>query len=301
MKKSLAAICFMTALTVLAASGCGSSGSKDKERSKDVGSSVSAETEEQAAAEDTQTETPAEQPPETEKAETVIGEGLENTRRLFSGDYTYKVKTTFSDTPDEEVETVVKKQGDKVYITYTEKGSKKPDRAYYFDGTTAYDIDFGLKIYSKREVWDDYNLILSLISKEPENTEAHPAEDDEYFTEQYTYPGDTYITVFDFRFDKKDNTLKDYTVTYTVEGEDDIVQSCKVEKLQTGAEIKSDPLEKLDDFGSFSEDRKLSFCLGICSDYGISTDNMYEMDITTDDLKHIDYDKFTELVYTYGK
>lgn len=299
MKKSLAAICFMTALTILAASGCGSSGSKVKESSENVGSSAAAETTEESAPEETQTDIVPEEQPEADAEKTVIGAGLENARELFSGDYTYKVKTTFSDAPDVETTTVMKKQGDKVYITYTDKGSKKPDRAYYFDGTTAYDIDFGLKIYSAREVWNDYNLILSLISQEPENTEAHPAEDDEYSTEQYTYPGDTYITVFDFRFDK-DNTLKDYTVTYTVEGEDDLVQSCTVEKLEAGAEIKSEPLEKLTDFDSLSEDRRLSFCLGICADYGISTDNMYEMDITTDDLKRIDYDKLTELVYTYG-
>ena len=300
MKKSLAAICFMTALTILAAAGCGSSGSESKTKSKNSDTSAHAEITEENITEETQTDMVPEELPDTTVETTVLGAGLENARQLFSGDYTYKVKTTFSDAPDEEIETVMRKQGSKVYITYTDKGSKKPDRAYYFDGTTAYDIDFGLKIYSAREVWNDYNLILSLISRNPENTEAHPSQDEEYSTEQYTYPGDTYITVFDFRFDKE-NKLQDYTVTYTVEGQDDIVQSCTVEKLETNAEIKDEPLEKLTDFGGMSEDQRLGFCQGICGEREISTDNMFEMNITTDDLKRIDYDTFTKLVYTYGK
>jgi hypothetical protein len=291
----------MTALILLSASGCGSSGSKSNEKTTAAKKPAVTDKAEKDTAEETQTDTVPEEDPDDGGNTTVLGAGLENTRQLFSGDYTYNVVTTFSDTPDEETSAVMKKQGDKVYITYTDKGSKKPDRAYYYDGTTAYDIDFGLKIYSSREVWNDYNLILSLINSEPENTEAHPSDDEDGFTtEQYTYPGDTYMTVFDFRFDK-DNTLVDYTVTYTVEGQDDIVQSCKVNSLKEKAEIAGDPLEGLNDFGSMTEDQRLGFCQGICGERGISTDNMYEMNITTDDLKRIDYETFTTLVYTYGK
>ncbi len=301
MKKSLAAVCFMTALILLSASGCGSSGSKSNEKTTAAKKPTVTDKAEKDTAEGTQTDTVPEEDSDDGGNTTVLGAGLENTRQLFSGDYTYKVVTTFSDTPDEETSAVMKKQGDKVYITYTDKGSKKPDRAYYYDGTAAYDIDFGLKIYSTREVWNDYNLILSLINSDPENTEAHPSDDEDGFTtEQYTYPGDTYMTVFDFRFDK-DNTLVDYTVTYTVEGQDDIVQSCKVNSLKEKAEISGDPLEGLNDFGNMTEDQRLGFCQGICGERGISTDNMYEMNITTDDLKRIDYETFTTLVYTYGK
>ncbi|MBR1724506.1 MAG: hypothetical protein IJ723_05755 [Ruminococcus sp.] len=297
MKKSLAAACFMTALIMLSASGCGSSGSKGA--AKTTTARQTAETEK-----DTETETEAASEKEGSESEapvTVLGEGLEKTCQLFGGDYTYSVKTTFSDAPEEETATVVAKQGDIVYITYTDKGSKKPDRAYYFDGTAAYDIDYGLKIYSAREEWTDYNLILSLVDKSPENTEAHSTETQEgYTTEQYTYAGDTYITVFDFYFDE-DKNLKEYTVTYTVEGEDDIVQSCTVESLEQTAKAPKEPLKELTDFDGMSEDQRLGFCQGICGEREISTDNMYEMNITTDDLKRIDYETFTELVYTYGK
>lgn len=303
MKKSLAAVCMITALTVLAASGCGSSGSKDK-------TAAASSTRQTAETKNTEDTTTAESTPETTTAEDTestsaetneLGEGLEKTCQLFDGDYTYKVKTTFSDAPDEEITAVVRRQGEKVYITYTDKGSKKPDRAYYCDGTNAYDIDFGLKIYSSRDVWTDYNLVQSLVEKSPEKTEAHPPESEqEYSAEQYTYTGDTYMTVFDFYFDG-DGILKEYSVTYTVEGQDDIVQNCKVEKLESSAEIKGDPLEKLTDFGGMTEDQRLGFCQGICGEREISTDNMYEMNITTDDLKRIDYNTFIELVYTYGK
>ena len=34
--------------------------------------------------------------------------------------------------------------------------------------------------------------------------------------------------------------------------------------------------------------------------FGISTDDMYEMNITTDQFKTIDYDTLFKLVYTYG-
>lgn len=229
------------------------------------------------------------------------GDKLKKLQQIFEQDHTYSVKTSFSDDPENETTAVLTCQGEKVYITYSDKGSDTPDRAYWFDGTDAYDIDFDMGIYSSRDKMEQPNLLMQLIDSAPETTEAHPpAEMKDYTAEEYTFAGDTYITVFDLYFDK-DDQLKKYTVTYTVEGEDDLVQNCEVLSLEQKAEINDDPLEKITDFDTLTEDERLGLCQKICGEKGISTDDMYEKNITTDDLKRIDYETFTELVYTYEK
>lgn len=256
------------------------------------------------------------------------GEKLAATAKKFEGDYTYAVRSSFSDEPDEQTLAVISKSGSEVYITYTDSktesdedkdgkdkkdkkdknekndtGDGEPARAYFFDGSAAYDVDLGMEIYNAREKWEDYNLILSLIESEPEVTEAHMSDemaDKGYSVEEYTYPGDTYITVFDFYFDENDD-LKQYTVTYKVEGDDDLVQTCVVEKLEESAEIGENLLDGLTDFSSLDADARGELCLDICEKRGITSEKKSEAGVSDEDISKMDYDAFTEFVYSCGE
>jgi hypothetical protein len=147
------------------------------------------------------------------------------------------------------------------------------------------------------------NIFEQIAENQLDQTDTHIPEDtDDMTVEEYTYAGDTYMTVYDFYFGS-DGSLESYTVTYSVEGEDDIVQTVKIISVTDSADdgyFDTAVLEDLTDFDGISEDTRLGFCQGICAAGGISTDQMYEMDITTDDLKRIDFDTFRELFYTYA-
>lgn len=107
----------------------------------------------------------------------------------------------------------------------------------------------------------------------------------------------------DFYFDKESKALVKYTTTYTVEGQDDIVETRTINRLDNNIDesvFNTDFTTSLVDFNSMSEDQRLGFCQGLCGSFGISTDDMYEMNITTDQFKTIDYDTLFKLVYTYG-
>ena len=305
MKRKTTPICLMAALMLVSAAGCGSS-SKKNSSSETVGTTAPAVTSAEKSAQPEETTADTEQTEASSEAaqsveEFVPGDGLKKLCEQFAGDYTYSVKSSYSDDPDEVIEVKESRQGDKVYITYTDNGHKTADRAYWFNGEKAYETENDIGIYSERDEWTGYNLMLSLADKKPTKTESNLPDAPEGGTiEQYTYAGDTYITVFDLYFDK-DGGFTKYTVRYSVEGEDDLIETCEVTGLETSAEIKGDPLEKLKDFDAMTEDERLGFCQEVCGERGISTDDMYEMNITTDDLKRIGFEEFTELVWKYGE
>ncbi len=333
-------ICLAAVMSITC--GCGSksgSSAKDKAKNKDTSKTSAAAEKSDSGDEEKNTNDESGAAEDEITAQAVpfeAGEKLAKTAELFNGDYTYAVRSSFSDDPTAETTAVITKSGSEVYITYIDgtdesadgdvadedkdskdkkdKKEKKdkdkkdpedgnaPSRAYLFDGSTAYDIDLGMGIYNTREKWEDYNLILSLIDSEPEITEAHMPDEmaeKEYSVEEYTYPGDTYITVFDFYFDK-DDALKQYTVTYKVEGDDDLVQTCVVEKLEANAEIGENALEGLTDFSALDEEQRSELCLEICTQRGITSEKMSEAGVAAEDLGKMDYEAFTELVYTYG-
>lgn len=329
-------ICLAAVMSITC--GCGSkpASSDKKDKDKAAGKTSAAAEKADSEAEDKKTDDDSVAAEDESQAQAVpfeAGEKLAKTAELFDGDYTYSVRSSFSDDPTAQTTVVITKSGSEVHIAYTDgvdestdgdkadedkdskdKKDKKdkdkkdpedgnaPSRAYFFDGSTAYDIDLGMGIYNTREKWEDYNLILSLIDSEPEITEAHmPDEMAEkgYSVEEYTYPGDTYITVFDFYFDKDDN-LKQYMVTYKVEGDDDLVQTCVVERLEAEAKPDEDALEGLTDFSALDEEQRSELCLEICTQRGITSEKMSEAGIAAEELGKMDYEAFTELVYTYG-
>jgi hypothetical protein len=240
----------------------------------------------------------------SQTAEYTAGENLAAAVKLFDGKYTYKVNVTYSDEKGE-TEILQTSDGENFFQSSVQKntdGGIAADTAYYFDGTNAYSIDYNLNVYSPCDIKTDLNLFEYIVSSELEQTSTHIPDDTEGCDiEEYTYAGDTYMTVYDLYF--KDGEIQKYTATFSVEGEDDIIETVTVlsiEEKSAESHFSSLTLDGLTDFSGMSEDTRLGFCQGVCATYHISTDNMDELGITTDDLKRIDFDSFRELVYTYG-
>lgn len=306
-----------TACLLIAAAMCAAAGCADKNKDDDISSQQNSP----ASAADSKSDTASDEESsqddsaadsgedsqsdgsEVEK-EYVPGENLAKTAAMFDGSYTYTAKVTYSDSEGES-EIIQASDGESFYQRNTESGVEgmAGDTAYLFTGSAAYDIDYNLNVYSECGEITELNIFKRIIDEKLEQTNTHiPNDAEEYTIEEYTYTGDTYMTVYDLYFDK-DGAIAKYTATYTVEGSDDVIQTVEIVSVTDKADEKlfdAESLDELKDFGAMSEDERLGFCQGVCSAYGISTDNMYELNITTDDLKRIDFDSFRTLVYTYA-
>lgn len=304
--------CLLIAVSMCAAAGCADKNNDNADSSQQTAAASSADSKEDSAAdaESSQDESADEsgdgsQADESEaEKEYVPGENLAKTAALFDGSYTYTAKVTYSDS--EGVSEIIQtSDGESFYQRNTESGVEgmAGDTAYLFTDSKAYDIDYNLNVYSECGEMTGLNIFKRIIEEKLDQTNTHIPGDAEGFTiEEYTYTGDTYMTVYDLYFDK-DGAIAKYTATYTVEGSDDVVQTVEIVSVTDKADAElfdAASLDELKDFGAMSEDERLGFCQGVCSAYGISTDNMYELNITTDDLKRIDFDSFRTLVYTYA-
>jgi hypothetical protein len=313
--------CLLAAFSMLAAAGCsdkssGSSSVKEipaesvsaestesaesSEASENADSSAEENTDESSSA--AESDSQAEEDSATDSYEP--GENLANTAALFDGSYTYKAKVTYSDT-EGEAELIQVSDGENFYQRNTESGTEglAADVAYLGTESGCKEIDYNLGVYAECDEMSGLNIFKRIIEEQLEITSTHIPEDTgDYTVEEYTYTGDTYMTVYDLYFDK-DGNISSYTVTYTVEGSDDIIQTVEILSVTDEADetlFDEKNLDELKDFDAMTEDERLAFCQGVCSQYSISTDNMYEMDITTDGLKRIDFDSFSSLVYTYA-
>lgn len=94
-------------------------------------------------------------------------------------------------------------------------------------GEECYDFDLVCGIYRKSSNEKLDSIIESILDEDLPQTATHIDEEDAqlYNVEEYTYTGDTYITIMDFCFDKSTGALVKYTSTYSVEGDDDITET----------------------------------------------------------------------------
>lgn len=94
-------------------------------------------------------------------------------------------------------------------------------------GEECYDYDLVCGIYRKSSAERLDSVIESVVEQKLPATSTHiePQDAEIYDVEEYTYTGDTYITVMDFCFDRDTGSLVKYTVTYSVEGEDDVTET----------------------------------------------------------------------------
>lgn len=141
------------------------------------------------------------------------------------------------------------------------------------------------------------NLITETVKKELPPTSTHINAEDakKYDAEEYTYTGGTYITILDFYFDKKTGMLSKYTVTSSVEGKDDEVETRQVLRMTSKdtADIDFSEIELRNDYTDFSalsETDREQFCKKLFERRGVKEEDLYEAGLTMFDLKKISYD-----------
>ncbi len=239
----------------------------------------------------------------TQKEPAQLGEYLQKTENIYNtGKYTLECVIT-GDNIDGEIKLTRVADGENFYQLQEESlGSY----GRIISGGKSYDFDFACNMYRPADGEKPLNVVeeikdLGLACTSPQQNSA--ADDDNYIVEEYVYTGDTYITALDFYFDKDSGDLVKYNTTYSVEGEDDIVETREIVRLDNTADssvFDTSFIDGLENFDEMTEDQRLGFCQGLCGSFNISTDMMYDAAITTDDLKTISYEDFFRLVYNYG-
>ncbi|MGN1133305.1 MAG: hypothetical protein ACI4RN_02505 [Oscillospiraceae bacterium] len=279
-------LCIAGILTVLlSAVSCG--GKKNDDSSKAPQSSVSESSEADSS----------------EIKEYQPGKLLANAAKIFqSKKYTLKCTVTDDNSKDSTKITKVV-NGDDVYqIQETKQGSygiiSSDGKEYAFDNLCG--------MYKKEKDIFKNSIVEEIINNKippTESNEAQTQDDELYDSEHYTYTGDTYITNVTFYFDKKTGDLKKYTMRYTVEGNDDVVETRTIDSITQDVDEKAfslDFLDKMVDFEDMSDEQRQGFCQGVCSAKHITVDMMNKLGITTEGLKDISFETFFNLVYTYA-
>ena len=293
-RKLVAAVCaFCFALTAVS---CGkSSGSSSSESTSSVSESSSAA---ESSSAESQSDSSASDESQVQNAQ---GKLIKKAYDFFSGDkYTIKVKYTDDDGTVTNITRAV--SGDKYYQV---QQCGKYKYGTVSDGNETYDFDHACGVYRKSQNDNVDTIIKSVVDNNLPMTTTHLGSQDteKYDVEEYTFIGDTYITVMDFSFDKKTGELVKYTTTYSVEGADDSVETREYKEMKSDADeslFNTEAAKKLTDFNSLTEDERFSFCKKVCAERGVTSDNISESGLTYDDFKTISYDDFTSLIYAYG-
>ena len=151
------------------------------------------------------------------------------------------------------------------------------------------------------------NIITEVVRKElpPTKTHINAKDAEKYDCEEYTYTGGTYITVADFYFDKSTGMLAKYTLTYSVEGKDDEVQTRQVLRMRTGETIE-DPYTEYDirkdytDFTALTDEEREKFCKELMKKYGVKDEELFAAGLSTHDFKSIKYEDLCAFFIGYA-
>lgn len=245
-------------------------------------------------------ESSSEPEPEQEQ-EDHIGSRLRAVYDIFQNDkYTFKCTLESTD-QDGKIEIERFKSGNKLYQSQkTDKGK----RGFLSDGEKVYEFDYLTYSYTDEgKILPD--IIESVVEANPPQTGTHINAQKGETAEEYTYMGDTFITVYDFYFDDKSGSLIRYTATYSVEGNDDIVETRTVSELisSVGDENIFTPsfMSTLTDFSAFSQTDRKTYCSDICTRFGITEQMLVSNGMTSESFKKISYSDFLGLVYRYSQ
>ncbi len=292
---------FKTAAVMLAALCALATGCADKDKT-DNSSKAAAESKAETVskADESKADESAADESRAEEEEYAPGEGIAKMAEIFSQPYTYSVSVTFSDDPDSLIKITAAYDGESYMVTNKETNDTglPADTAYIYTDSVGYTIDYNIGAYVTG-IADAGNIADIIIENKLEQTSTRiPADTEGYIVEEYTYTAAAYITVYDIYFDEDYDPVK-YTVSYSVEGEDDLVQNVQIDSLKNEAEkIDSSFLDDLTDFNALTEDERLAFCQQLCNELGITTDDMGLQGITPDDFKRISFLDLMELIYT---
>ena len=247
------------------------------------------------------------EPSASAETDTEPGELLTRTAERLSGEYTLKEKKTYSDAPDDVFEVTYSSDGEHLYIHNSEERAEGFGADNYYIHTENGDlfVEKKLGVYAKADMSDMSPTVSELFKGGLEVTSNRiPENTDDMTVEEYTYMGETYITVYDLYFDK-DGELKKYTVCWSVEGEDDLIMTSEIESLEQsfdGAAFDGSELTAgLTDFDALSGEDRLTFCRELCSEYDIANEELYEQGIKSDEFGKIGCLDFVKLIYTYAK
>ena len=327
--KFSAALC--AALMILC-TGCSDKNSSDSSVSDNKKNTVSSSISSESKA-DTETDSKdSEDKDDDAQDSSDLGAGILQAYDFFqSSRYSMNVRYTDSEGNVTEIYRVVN-DGDFYQLQKNKIGESGSVKV----GDECYDFDKVCGIYRKSSTESLDSVIETVVDQKLPRTNTHidPADTVNYDVEEYTYTGDTYITVMDFCFDKDNGELVKYTTTYSVEGMDDVTETREFYNLipsapESSSEAYSDSssaaepytaikdtvsegsdidesvfstavIDNLADFDNMTEERRLGYCQAIFVTAGISADDLAKAEYTDDKLKTISYDDFVTLVYTYG-
>ncbi|MCR5817276.1 MAG: hypothetical protein K6F91_10360 [Ruminococcus sp.] len=229
-----------------------------------------------------------------------IGEHLNAAYEILSGNkYTYKCSLSAPNI-EKPVQIERYKSGSKLYQSQQTSAGK---RGFLSDGSKVYEFDYLTYSYTDEGIMLP-DVIESVVKANLPQSSTHIAAKDGEVAEEYTYMGDTYITVYDFYFDEKNGSLKRYTSTYSVEGQDDYVEERTVTELSSsiGDENVLNPTftTTLTDFSAFSSADRQTYCMDQCEKFGIDEQKLVSNGMTIDSFKKITYNDFLGLIYRYA-
>ena len=231
---------------------------------------------------------------------TNTGEKLKAVYDIISkGTYTFECELTGTNVPEPIRITRIVSGND----SYQLQQEKLGDHGTVTFSGKSYDFDYVCGMYRESTEAAQPGIIEQIVKGNVPRTET-AVKDERYDIEQYTYTGDTFITVIDFYFDKKDGHLMKYDMTYSVEGRDNIVETRTVLRLDNEADtsvFNAYFADTLVNFDSMSEPQKQGFCQGLCATWGITADEMFDLGVSSDSLDKIDYDTLFTLIHTCGK
>ena len=236
---------------------------------------------------------------DSSQAEFSQGEKIKKAYDYFNGkEYYFKERIT--DNNGKSVIITETRKGDDFYrLQETPLGKSGKIKV----GKESFDFDLECGIFKKGNDEFPENMVKSVVEQKLPQTKTHIKEEDtkKYDVEEYTYTGSTYITVMDFCFNKKSGNLEKYTVTYQVEGKDDEVTTRDFVSMKDKADEKllnTSFVHTLTDFENLDSEKRAEFCRMIIDKKHISSDAMVMKSMTTDKLKTISYEDFTDFVYS---
>lgn len=274
-------LCILIAMSAFAAVGCGD---KNNSSSEEASSS--------------QTESKSDDSSEVKNEKSLVGEYLKNAAKVYeAGKYTLKCTVTGDSFGSNIKLTRVVNEGNIYQLQQEKVGSygviSVNDKAYAFDNSCG--------MYKTAKSAPDKTIVEQIIDQNIPVKITDKDSDENFVTEQYTYTGDTYITNVTFYFDKSSGDLKKYVMRYTVEGQDDIIETRSIDSISENVDeklFKLDFLKKMVNFEEMSEEQKMGFCQGVCVSKGISDQMISDFGIKVDDFKKIEFDTFFDLVYS---
>lgn len=272
-------LCVALAVSVLSISGC-EKGKDDKSDIKKSESSV------------------AESKMESLSEVSNIGKYLSNMAEKLSNGYTMHCTVTTSNS-DKVIKLTRAVNGESVYQLQEE--SVGGYGIISVDGNT-YNFDNAAGMYQKTDADARLSIIEEVINRNlPMSDECDYDSCEDVQIEQYVFAGESYITNISFVFDKKSGDLQKYSLRYSVEGHDDVIETRTIDKLQYEADeqyFDTAFLENMTDFGSLNDEDRQTFCKKVCTGRGITDTDLTQFNLCQEDFKDIEFSAFLNLIYT---